>query len=336
MEIKASKQTINYRKSDKIKQAEQQIINTLKERYCSLSNRSIKFSDYIDISIENNRLNLHIANKGEIFPVAQNMQTDGTAFEGWAISLKSWLPDEINAVTLTWDRPKEQNGHYNRFLYRVWRFYEMYEWFEFEDRTEDLEIFKLHFTGSRNNSGNKKPRMKEKDCEEQVEHYMVEDNQDIFKRKFNIESLNRHLPVGVKDKNGHSLFTGRNSAIDLWGIGTDSILNIFELKYIKEHGDSKNIKVGIISELLMYVNIINDMRKGIIRSPLNPALVAEKELYNQIAKLNGVKGIFLTNELHPLLEHPEMSNILNANRKNISFTFANYSWDTKEHKISFK
>lgn len=327
---------INYRKSDKIKQSEQQIINALKKSFCSLSNRSLKFSDYIDMRIENKCLILHIAHKGEIFPVAQNMQTDGAAFEGWAICLKSWLPDEISTAKLTWDRPEKPNGHYNRFLYRVWRFYEMYEWFEYEDRAGDIEIFKLHFAGSRNNSGSKKTGMKEKDCEEQVEYYMVENNQDTFKLKFKIESLNRHLPVGVKDRNGHSLFTGGNSAIDLWGIGTDSMLNIFELKYIKEHGNSKNIKVGIISELLMYVNIINDIRKGIISNPLNPVLATEKGLYNQIATLNGVRGVFLINELHPLLEHPEMANILNANREGLSFVFANYNWDAKEHKISFK
>lgn len=331
-----SKRMINYRKPDRIKQSERLIINKLKDKCHSLANRSIKFSDYIDISIENKCLNIHIASKGENFPVAQNMQTDGAAFEGWAICLKSWFGDEIDTVHLTWDKPKAQNGHYNRFLYRVWRFRGMYDWFKYEDEAGEVDSFKLRFAGSKNNSGNKTPNMKEKDCEEQVEHYMVEQNQNIFKSKFNIENINRHLPVGVKNKNGRSIFTGGNSAIDLWGIGADSILNVFELKYIKEHGGSKNTKVGIISELLMYVNIVNDIRKGIIGNPLKPILPAEKELYSRITNLNGVKGVFLTNELHPLLENPELLNILNTNGENISFAFANYSWDAQQHSVSFK
>jgi len=327
----------NFRKSDSVRQSEQLIINKLKDRSLALAKRSIKFSEYIEISIENKRLNIYITSKGEKFPVAQNMQTDGAAFEGWAICLKSWLADEINTVHLTWDKPEVHNNHYNRFLYRVWRFNGMYNWFEYDDEAGEVEKFKKCFVGSRNNSGNKEPNRKEKDCEEQVEHYMVEQNQTIFTSRFNIDKINRHLPVGVKDKNGKSLFTGGNSAIDLWGIGVDSIVHVFELKYIKEQGGSKNIKVGIISELLLYVNIINDIRKGSIGTPLTAILPAEKELYDRITELKGVKGVFLTNEVHPLLENrEELLKILNANEENISFAFADYRWDAQQHRVSFE
>lgn len=327
----------NFRKSDSVRQSEQLIINMLKDRSPALAKRSIKFSEYIEISIENKRLNIYMTSRGEKFPVAQNMQNDGAAFEGWAICLKSWLADEIDKVHLTWDKAEVQNGHYNRFLYRVWRFKKMYNWFEYEDEAGDVKNFIFQFDGTRNNSGNKEPNMKEKDCEEQVEHYIVEQNQNLFKSRFNIATINRHLPVGVKDKNGHSLFTGGNSAIDLWGIGVDSIVHVFELKYIKKQRGPKNTKVGIISELLLYVNIINDIRKGIIGKPLNPYLPAEKELYSRITKLEGVKGVFLTNELHPLLENREaLLKILNANGENISFAFADYRWNAQQHRVSFE
>lgn len=178
--------------------------------------------------------------------------------------------------------------------------------------------------------------MKEKECEEQVEHYMITDNQTEFIFRFGIENLHRHLPVGVKYRNGSSLLTGRNSAIDLWGIGNDSVLNIFELKYIRDGEGSKNTKVGILSELLLYVNIMNDIRLGDIAAPLNPVLGAEKKLYARIKDLKGVKGIFLTNGLHPLLEYEKTVDLLNDNKKKISFKFVDYSWDAKAHKVNFK
>lgn len=327
---------IEYRKPNST--GESKIIERLKNKYVALSGlrRTIKFSDYTDISIENGCLDIHIGHKGDVYPVTENMQTDGTAFEGWAICLKSWLPEEINEVRLTWDKPQAKSLHYNRFLYRVWRFAQMYSWFGYEDQIGDIESFQNQFKGSKNNSGNKEPGMKEKECEEQVEHYMVKNNQNTFISQFGIENLNRHLPVGIKDKCGYSLFTGRNSAIDLWGIGNNGILNVFELKYIKRGATSKNIKVGIVSELLLYVNIMNDIKDGIIGIPQNIASKTEKELYNRITDLKGIKGIFLTNELHPLLEFGITLKLLNNNKKNISFEFTDYSWDTEKRKVSFK
>lgn len=330
-----------FRKPAHTKKTEQPIIGKLKERHAALSGntrrkRGIKFSDYTDISVDNKCLHIHIAHKNKNYPVACNMQTDGAAFEGWAICLKSWLPDEIHNVFLTWDKPEGTNGHYNRFLYRVWRFSEIYDWFGYDDPAGDVEDFKIRFTGSRNNSGDREPGMKAKECEEQVEHYMVARNQAEFISRFDLEGLHRHLPVGIKNKAGKSLFTGRNSAIDLWGIGRDSVLNLFELKYIKEKNASKNIKVGIVSELLLYVNIMNDIRLGVIDIPRNTKLKTTADLYGRIRQLKGVKGIFLTNELHPLLEYGVALDLLNANKKNIPFEFADYGWNAKEYRVSFR
>lgn len=120
------------------RKSEKPILDKLRDKHHAFSNgagrrRAIKFSDYTDIRIENECLHIRIDHKksGKDLknPVAENMQTDGAAFEGWAICLKSWLPDEINRVSLTWDKPEKNTGHYNRFLYRVWKFKEMYDWF---------------------------------------------------------------------------------------------------------------------------------------------------------------------------------------------------------------
>ena len=64
--------------------------------------------------------------------VVANMQTDESAFEGWAIMLKSALPN-IQKVVLDWDYPvfnadkmTAQQAHYNRFIMRVSNFKQAY------------------------------------------------------------------------------------------------------------------------------------------------------------------------------------------------------------------
>ncbi|MEZ7884248.1 MAG: hypothetical protein QMB39_03240 [Bacteroidales bacterium] len=332
------------RKSEEDIKREKEIINNIKKKYKELSghyNSKIMFSDYTDISIESKTLRIHIANKEinikktEIkYPVSVNMQTDGAAFEGWAICLKAWLSEEVEKVHLTWDIPSTVNDHYNRFLYRVLRFGEMFDWFSFDDKDNCVSQFKTRFINTKNNSSNKVPNRKNKECEEQVEFDLVNKNQNAFISHFGIKKLYQHLPIGVKTDKNSNLFSGRNSAIDLWGIIDNRTLNIFELKYIKAHSKSKNIKVGIISELLLYINIMNDIRLGIINTP-NAKLSHEKELYRIIRLIENIKGIFLTNDKHPLLASPYVKSLLNCNNKNLLFDFVNYSWDNSVKKIIF-
>lgn len=68
--------------------------------------------------------------------VVANMQTDESAFEGWAIMLKSALPN-IQKVVLDWENPvfnadkkTAQQAHYNRFIMRVSNFKQAYSWFK--------------------------------------------------------------------------------------------------------------------------------------------------------------------------------------------------------------
>lgn len=324
---------IIYRKSDDQRESEKILIDQLRGLHLALSSkkRTIKFSDYTDIRLDADCLFIHIASKGNKNPVNENMQTDGAAFEGWAICIKGWLPNQINKVNLSWEVPLNKTKHYNRFLYRVWKFSQMFKWFEYnKNHNNELNSFAKSFTGIINNCGNKIPARKGALCEEQVEYDLWKHNQREFTQKFNLTRLNHHLPVGVKYSDGRSLFTGRNSAIDLWGIDPDGYLSVFELKYIKDK--SKNTKVGIISELLLYVNIMIDSIQGKIYAP-KAKLIEEKDLYKRITDLKGVKGIFLTNELHPLMEHGKALEILNTNLFNISFEAVNYNWYPATLKI---
>ncbi|MCE5321408.1 MAG: hypothetical protein LLF93_09965 [Bacteroidales bacterium] len=328
---------ITYRKSDDQRESEKILIDQLRGSHLALSNkkRTIKFSDYTDIRLDADCLFIHIASKGDSNPANKIMQDDGAAFEGWAICLKGWFPDQIKRVCLSWEIPSKISGHYNRFLYRVWKFSQMFEWFEYNrNHINELKSFAGSFTGMINNCGTETPARKEALCEEQVEYDLCKHNQEEFTQKFSLTQLNHHLPVGIKDSNGLSFFTGGNSAIDLWGIDIDGHLRVFELKYIDGIKTKKNIKIGIISELLLYVNIMRDIVLGKIGAP-NAKLIEEKDLYSRITDLKGVKGIFLTNELHPLIEHGKALEIINTNLFNIPFEAVNYNWSPTTLKIKF-
>ena len=71
-----------------------------------------------------NNITLKVLEKG----LKANMQDNESAFESWAIALKFYLKD-IKTVTIDWDDFfSENNLHYNRFVYRLTRFVQSYEW----------------------------------------------------------------------------------------------------------------------------------------------------------------------------------------------------------------
>jgi hypothetical protein len=64
------------------------------------------------------------------------MQTDASAFEGWALVLMRWA--DVKKITISWQDPRAfiqsdskethaRSGHYNRFLFRVDRFSEIFK-----------------------------------------------------------------------------------------------------------------------------------------------------------------------------------------------------------------
>ena len=300
------------KKLDSQKIKERTLLDTLKY---ATGNARIKFPEYLYFDLDGNILHMEIKpskrNKDGIDNVVnyvcENMQTDNAAFEGWAICIKAWMPERIDKVCLKWAIPESDNRslHYNRFLYRALRFKDAYSWFYVDNSlNQELEEFEKNLTNLSNNFGNKEPLRPNSRGEKYLEYNIVHTYNAEFKKKYELETFNHQLPVGVK-KDNKSFFTGGASAIDLYGLAGDTI-SIFELKY-------NNKMVGIISELFLYANIIRDMIRGVISSP-NPSRCkrdSEIKLYERISMLNGIKAYMLSEKYHPLVKKKEVIDLMN-------------------------
>ena len=320
-------------------------IEPIKNQYKS-GKRSIKISDYIKAELVNEqefRITLltatHLGNGKAINPVVENMQTDKSAFESWAICLKVWFPD-IKKVTLDWTTPETIAGeampHYNRFLYRVIKFKRWYDWFDYaSEKREELDKFSALMKGSVNNSSGKTADEK-RNAEGIVEYNLIHDagNLETLKRELSLVRAGNHLPVGVKSADGGSLFTGGQSAIDLWGLTSDGTLKLIELKYNRDkNGKPCNIKIGIIAELMLYCNIMNDIRNGEIGKPKDIKIEEERDLY--AIKWKGIEGVMLATDYHPLLHKTkELLELLNSNSQGITFSMCRYEWDMANKKLN--
>jgi ribonuclease J len=177
-----------------------------------------------------------------------NMQTDGAAFEAWAVALKEWCG--VKRLCLHWQSPLESPGetgrasaHYERFLYRVQRFRELFpDWFTV-DQPERLEGARalgpgplcLNLAGDRRGGGlsGALDAASSSGPQEHVLELALKDAVD-FKAHFGpMEKVARQWPVGLfagpVPKRTDAIFTGGKSAIDLVGIG-GTTLWVFELK----------------------------------------------------------------------------------------------------------
>jgi hypothetical protein len=284
------------------------------------SNKNVRFPSEIEISTLGTMLQITI--KGDA--IFNNMQTDGAAFEGWAVCLKAWLPDVVNNVELAWSTPHEEEDgknkwfHYHRFLYRVLRFNELYDWFSIsKDNQQEIEDFKKKLVGLQNNSFSEKPKLKgEKNdrgeyvlSETVLEFVLKEYLSDLLKKKFDLDFIDRQFPVGVKQYD-KQFFTGGLSAIDLWGTKDDKV-TIFELKY--NGNEATNIKVGIISELFMYSCIMRDILKGLINMPETTPNNNEQSFYEKGKKkqYRSIIARMLSDRFHPLVNNQQVFDILN-------------------------
>lgn len=283
-------------------------------------NMSIRFPAEIEFSTLGKKLQIKIT--GHAF--FNNMQTDGAAFEGWAVCLKAWLPEIINEVELAWNTPQEKEDndnkwlHFHRFLYRALRFDELYDWFSIsKDNQSEINTFKEELVGLQNNSFSSKPELKgEKDkdsgryklSETVLEYILATNFSTLVEKEFDLDFIDRQFPVGVK-KNGEPFFTGSMSAIDLWGTKND-IVTIIELKY---NGKAPNIRVGIISELFMYSCIMRDLLKGFISMPDSTPKKNELMFYENCKKkhYHSINARMLSDKFHPLVNNKQVFDILN-------------------------
>lgn len=337
--------------------AEGKIVKKLKFKIPNSSTgrpRGIKLSKYIWYNIDDATKTLHLyiqqqidnrnGENKKLFAVCNNMQTDNAAFEGWAICLKAMLPDLIEKVELKWDIPLTGNLHYNRFLYRVSRFCEKYPWFTIDESnaTDVKNFLENRWKSLTINVSNVEPDKKSND-ENAVEYEIVDKKKDdirkSFMQKYGLWLFNHQLPVGVKSNNS-LLFTGGQSAIDLWSVSNDGKeLSVYELKYINnQKKGSKNIKVGIISELFLYVCVMEDIIKGNIK-PENPILPDEKNLYDNIKKIKQISAVMLSNEFHPLVYSKSVLDLLNSPRNSnipiINFKLVFYSYKRGSYEFDF-
>ena len=240
--------------------------------------------------------------------VCSNMQDDMVAFEAWCLIL---IGNKIaKTIKLKWDVP-DNNLNYNRFLFRVNYFIQLFDWVTIEDSVNIQEITKFKKAYYKNKLIINEPSDRqideiEKDdnslnTEAQLEKYIVENGVEAISKQIdlNLQNLNRQLPVGLFKENvkkDNSVFTGGKSAIDIFGVDYDKkTIAIFELKC------SKNEKVGILSELLFYTMFIIEMlQQNFVFADTG---TKNKNRRIQVDKIERLKACFLVEKLHVLLDN---------------------------------
>ena len=252
-----------------------------------------------------------------------NMQENGSAFESWAIALKYYLSDRIKTVTIDWEQMPsgdDNNLHFNRFVYRLSKFVQTFEW-----ALSAKPIPQIPSMLVCNFPNNKAAEAKEHDVgsEGWIECKYVEK----YRKKYDV--MNHQLPVGIfHDKvSRHTHYTtGQKSAIDIWAI-KDNNLFIFELK------KPDNNVLGVISELMFYTNIFQDIMSHRILYQHDAKLqVAIKKNYRGFRDLYGsynsgniksINAIILADTIHPLIK-PELIDFIN-NSARLKYCRINYS-----------
>jgi len=288
--------------------------------------KSAKFPRDIDFRIERNTLYITLHFKG----LVSNMQTDCAAFEGWAMVIKHHIG--ADHVVLNWETPdfsqipevtdRQRNGkqvnrqdrliaqqHYTRFQYRVLKFSELYDWFSFSGTMDfDYSNIVLNYPMS--------GASKDAKTEEAIlERRFVEKHKVDYGGK-----MDHQFPLTMfrGSISSHNQITSK-STLDIWAID-DSKVEIFELKKIKG-----NDKVGIITEILYYVNVMDDLMKHKVNYPSDAAGCNLRSfgLIHSLYKSNRAKGVcghLLCDNKHPLIDSGVLS-IMSSNRNGLSFDY---------------
>lgn len=279
------------------------------------SNNRLKFPEALDIQSNDGILVITMKPKG----LEGNMQTNPSAFEGWAIAIKSICPEIAKKVIIRWsgENVERDNPHYYRFLYRVIRFSNSYKWASYEaiDEKAKADVAKVL-----SEDGQLVANFPDKDAQENAEKEEAK-----LERKLNDILPGKHdhqLPMGLffQEKNKKNGRTPRNgSQIDLWSFD-NGIFSVYELK------KDDNKMVGIISELMFYVNVIKDLTEGIIKYPKEAKQINFRSfniIYSALSsdEIREVCGVFLTNDLHVLIKSggTNLFNLLNDNTRNIRY-----------------
>jgi hypothetical protein len=201
-------------------------------------NNNLKLPEDMKISSVGGVLSIELTPKG----LTENMQTNPSAFEGWALAIKSITPKLAEKVVISWcGKGIDKNLHYNRFLYRIVSFEKNYSWVSIKPL--DNEAMNDY--------------QEAQNIKELVVNYPKGEASDDPKHdEARLESSlckvlggtsNHQLPVGLFKgrvaKKSTEYTPRQGSQIDMWSL-KDNIFSVYELK------TDDNKAVGIVSELM--------------------------------------------------------------------------------------
>ena len=310
---------------------------------------NVKFPSSLSLELDDDRKMITL-NMESADAAYANMQENKAAFEGWLLLLK-YGPKFKNIshykYTLNWENPKcmdkTDKCHYQRFLYRVYKFSNIFEWFTIDKKL--LGDSKIHWVAEKDIKSNRyimnvadkdRPKNNKNDSENSfilsehdLEVLFVWKYSEYIKEITGSDYMSRQWPVGLflnkkEDTENASIFTGKHSAIDIWGISKDrKTINIIELKKYK------NETMGILSELFFYTMVVKDLLTGEFifvdqKKYINDVNIVKNAL-NEIECIN---AFTLTTKLHPEILK-EIFDSVNKNEKikkmNIHFESINYN-----------
>lgn len=234
-----------------------------------------------------------------------------------------------------------EERHCLRFLYRVSRFYTQYKekkWFIvdknllslFENFLNDIEKKQINLI---NDTPTQEAEPNPKSPESMVEALMADpDHKNVFwealNGKTNDQEISRQLPVGLYLGNhteGKEFFpTGR---IDLW-TGNEKEIQVVELK-------TKNLMIGIITEIFFYSNFMYDLTRGIFEFNKSNAKCRGYSHLKDISKNKPeITGVMLADSYHSLLDSQEaILRIMNEPKK-IHYSMASYEFEEENNTIT--
>ncbi|MCF2593282.1 hypothetical protein I6E11_05655 [Bacteroides caecigallinarum] len=261
--------------------------------------------------------------------VSGNMQEDSSAFEGWILCIKSVL--ENNDYSVKKVIIKFQDGFHigsspkeKQFCYRLNKCYQNYAWEIPDDAAIEANVSSLEgavLTCPKNEAVGIEGAQ---NTEARLERIYIE----LQKKKG--KTINQQLPIGLfKGKVAEVNRLTLTSFLDMWEIENDT-MKIYELKA------KGNTKVGIISELLYYTNMMSDILNGNFHfESKTKDYRGVRCLKESIGKIHHLQGVFLTDSLHPLIsENKEKlaeAMAFVSGTVNVSFTFEKNTDDISDY-----
>lgn len=305
----------------------QEIGVELRDAYGKKKHRNISIPDAGHFRLSRSPIGMRLSLSSQA--VIRNMQEDVAAFEGWLLALRAWM--HIEKAELHWDKPADtDNGHYQRFLYRVTRFSDLFpDWFSVApDCRAPLDESKISGPKAKGpfvvNTAAAPPKgvPDEKSKEANLEKHLVESKWLATTFELTPDLVGRQFPVGLFKETvsrDTKIFTGGKSAIDLLGINYGSKrLWVFELKA------DNNQSMGIVSELFFYVSFMRDVIGGKFSFNGNVPRIEGRLHHGDLAGIKELRGCMLAPMFHPLLDDNLVVNELNKGRwpKDINVTFS--------------